>query len=242
MEEQALVTIGIPTCRVNDYLFQSIDSCLNQTYKNTEVLVFCDGVSEDELASLNFKYQFNPRVRLIIEPERKGIGFGRKTLVDNASGLFLAFCSDDDLLEPDAVDIWLRAYKVGCFVYADYYNIDPNGNILGVFTAPVFEDDSDFRIAVLNYANRNDMFVMYGTIFSDIDTWRANNFSEKYKLGEDLHHILKTALVNKVKFIKADKITSRYRRHPHQTTNEKIHALFRNNQNIREEIFAALNK
>ena len=97
-----LVSIGIPTFNRRDYLLQCVHSALAQTYTNIEVIV-SDNASTDDtwqyLTTLN-----DPRLVLIRQPSNAGMVGNFNACLFAATGDLFILLSDDDLLEPAAIE------------------------------------------------------------------------------------------------------------------------------------------
>lgn len=99
-----LVSCIIPTYKRCDTLVRAVNSVLNQTYPNVEVLVVNDNESEDEYtvqvknALLVFKDE--PRVRLIMQEKHVNGAMARNVGIKAALGEYIGFLDDDDEWEP----------------------------------------------------------------------------------------------------------------------------------------------
>lgn len=96
-----LVSIIIPTYNRPDFLKRSINSCLKQTYTNTEILVIDDNdpqsESRAETSSLIKKYyNQDTKLRYIKRDYNGGGSEARNTGIRNANGKYIAFLDDDD--------------------------------------------------------------------------------------------------------------------------------------------------
>lgn len=121
----AKVSIVLPTYNGARYLRQSIDSCLNQTFANLEVLVV-DDASRDDTASIVQSYR-DPRVRYFRHETNRGIAEGLNTGFRNATGGFLTWTSDDNYYAENAIEEMMRflqTYSAVDFVYAENYIVN----------------------------------------------------------------------------------------------------------------------
>lgn len=95
-----LVSIIIPTYRRSNLLGRAIDSVLNQTYKNIEVIVVDDNSAYDEYRKKNEefmkKYECIYNVKYIKHNENKNGSVARNTGIKYASGEYIGFLDDDD--------------------------------------------------------------------------------------------------------------------------------------------------
>lgn len=106
--ERPLVSVVISTYNRADYIRDSIDSVLGQTFRDFELIVVDDG-SEDETVEVVRSYQ-DPRIRLLTQ-ENQGIAAARNAAAAVSRGFFTAVHDDDDIMLPgrlatsiDAID------------------------------------------------------------------------------------------------------------------------------------------
>lgn len=100
----SLISIIIPAYNVAKYIVQAVDSCLNQTYRNIEVIVIDDGSSDDTCNVLKENYSTNTRVKLLSQ-NNSGVSVARNTGIDAAIGEFLYFLDGDDVLHPKTIEL-----------------------------------------------------------------------------------------------------------------------------------------
>lgn len=95
-----LISVIIPSYNSRGGLFRSIESALNQTYKNLEILVVDDN-NPDTPARINTEaimsyYEANPKVKYIKHEYNKNGAAARNTGIKAANGEYIAFLDDDD--------------------------------------------------------------------------------------------------------------------------------------------------
>jgi O-antigen biosynthesis protein len=111
-----LITVVIPIYDRTDILEEAIESILNQTYKNFELLLICDGSPADTLEIVK-KYETNPKVRVFKYKDNSGNAVrGRNKAIQQARGKYLAFLDSDDIAKPKRLE---TSYRV-----AEQYNAD----------------------------------------------------------------------------------------------------------------------
>lgn len=118
MKEEKKISIIIPIYNVEKYLPACVESILQQTYKNLEVILVDDGSPDrcpvicDELA------QKDDRIR-VIHQKNKGLSGARNTGIDNAQGDYLIFVDSDDTVEQTLVEeLYTYAEKWNCAIVA----------------------------------------------------------------------------------------------------------------------------
>ncbi|WP_452221566.1 glycosyltransferase family 2 protein [Lacinutrix salivirga] len=128
----ALVSIITPTYNSEKFITQTINSVINQTYTNWE-LILIDDASTDETLIIIEKFQNNyPTIQLIKNETNQGAAISRNKGIDAAKGDFIAFLDADDLWLPKKLevqlDFMLKKQVDVCFT--SYELMDENGNSL----------------------------------------------------------------------------------------------------------------
>ena len=96
-----LITIVINVFNGEKYIGKCIESIINQTYKNLEILIVNDGSTDDTL-NICKSYKDN-RIR-IINQENIGLPLSRNVGIDNAKGEYLYFIDADDFVQNDVIE------------------------------------------------------------------------------------------------------------------------------------------
>ena len=120
------VSVIIPLYNARDLVKFTVDSVLNQTLKNIEVLIIDDCSTDDSLAVCRELYGSDKRVRILQQPQNMGPGAARNTGIRCAHGRYVVFVDSDDEILPDTLSSMLdEAGKVSAdivhttqFVYA----------------------------------------------------------------------------------------------------------------------------
>jgi glycosyltransferase involved in cell wall biosynthesis len=131
MEALEKVSIVLPTYNGAKFIQQSIKSCLNQTYKNIELIIVDDG-SMDETPEIIKSYD-DERIKYIRHNKNKGLALALNAGFSMATGEYLTWTSDDNYYAEDAVEsmvVSLCKNKKIDFVYANYYILNEYGKVL----------------------------------------------------------------------------------------------------------------
>lgn len=100
-----LVTVGIPVYDRTDFLIQSIDSILNQTYPNIEIIAVCDGSPKETLEIVK-DYEKKKKIRAFYYSDNSGNAVrGRNKAIREAKGDFFAFQDSDDIATPNRIEL-----------------------------------------------------------------------------------------------------------------------------------------
>lgn len=127
-----LVSIIIPVYNGSNYMREAIDSALNQTYKNIEIIVVNDG-SRDDGATERIAKSYGDRIRYIAK-ENGGVSTALNVGIRNMHGDYFSWLSHDDVYMPDKVEKSVEALagmeNVISVVYCAYTHIDENSRLL----------------------------------------------------------------------------------------------------------------
>lgn len=120
------ISICIPTYNRKEYLRETIESILAQSYKNYEIVIVDDGSTDgtkEMIKSLNVPVTY-------YRQENSGDAATRNKLIELAKGNYISFIDSDDLLLPDAIERMVNAVeseKKDVIVYGTYFRIDEKG-------------------------------------------------------------------------------------------------------------------
>ncbi len=89
------ISVIIPVYNVEKYLSECLDSIINQTLKDTEIICVNDGSTDNSLSILKEYASKDDRIK-IIDKENEGQGYARKVGLDIATGKYILFCDSDD--------------------------------------------------------------------------------------------------------------------------------------------------
>lgn len=103
----ARVSIVIPAYNAEKYLGECLDSALNQTHHNVELVIVNDG-SKDNTKVILDQYAARYENIKVIHTENGGVSRARNIGLDNANGDYIMFLDSDDLLVPNALEILLQ--------------------------------------------------------------------------------------------------------------------------------------
>lgn len=129
---EPLVSIVTPCFNSEKYIKQTIESVLNQTYKNFEMIIV-DDISTDKSVEIIKEYQKkDSRIKLIELEEKGGASIARNRALKELNGRYVAFLDSDDIWQKDKLEKQVKFMQENdvSFSYTDYGYMDDNGNIL----------------------------------------------------------------------------------------------------------------
>jgi len=207
--ENPLVSIYVPLHNRERYIVECIQSALEQSVKDLEVVV-CDDGSTDKSNELVQKYFGNhKRVRLITQ-KNGGISAASNTAVRNSRGFYIGQLDADDVMMTDAVERCLEVMDKDnrlSLVYGTTEYIDENSKFVSKgWNWPVFS-----REYLLT-----KMIVHHFRFFRKRDFMRTSGFDQTIKNAVDYDMMLKLAEVGEVTHL--NKVLYQYRQHSMMTT------------------------
>lgn len=100
--EKELISVIVPVYNAEKYLQKCLDSILEQTYKNLEIIIINDG-STDNSGQICQEYEKQDDRIIYIEKENSGVSDTRNAGMDRMTGTYVTFVDSDDWLEPNYV-------------------------------------------------------------------------------------------------------------------------------------------
>jgi glycosyltransferase involved in cell wall biosynthesis len=133
MKENPLISIVLPVHNGRKYLRQAIESCLNQTYKNIELIIIDDGSTDDSLLIASEFLDSDKRVKVISNEENLNLPASLNIGHRKAQGDFITWTSDDNMYQKDAIKKLYQTLikKSVDIVYCDYLIIDDEDKLVG---------------------------------------------------------------------------------------------------------------
>ena len=103
MIENPLISVLIPVYNVKRYLSECIESVINQTYQNIEILIIDDGSTDGSSYLCDLFAKKDERI-IVIHTENRGLSSARNLGISSSRGSYLLFVDSDDWIESNAVE------------------------------------------------------------------------------------------------------------------------------------------
>lgn len=128
---EKLVSVVVPIYNVEKYLDVCVESIVNQTYKNLEIILVDDG-SPDACPKICDEWAKRDKRIRVVHKENQGLGMARNTGIDHATGEYICFFDSDDYVDLRTIE---KAYEKAEKHAADIViyglkDFDDKGNIL----------------------------------------------------------------------------------------------------------------
>ena len=198
------VSIIIAIYNIEKYLGECLNSVINQTYKDLEIILVNDGSSDRSLDIMNAYSKIDDRI-ICISQENAGPGMARNKGLDYATGKYISFIDGDDSVKPDFIeklvsiikeddlysycgisvngeDTFLSPEKNSLFIRQCCYNKLYNAKYLdGVrFTSHMFAEDLIFNYE-LSFLSKNISYTEEPLYFyRRNESSISNTWSDKY--------------------------------------------------------------
>lgn len=133
-----VISIITPSYNSAQYIGRTIDSILQQTYKNWELLIIDDCSKDNSLEVIQSYANQDSRIKLICLEKNSGAAVARNTGIEHASGRFIAFLDSDDTWHPEKIEkqVQFMLSNNFAFTYTEYHRVDENGNFRGSIYTP----------------------------------------------------------------------------------------------------------
>ncbi|MDA0177895.1 glycosyltransferase family 2 protein [Mesoflavibacter profundi] len=125
---QPLVSIITPMYNSEKFILKTIESVINQTYSNWELLLIDDGSTDNTIQIVeDFKQKYT-NIKLLQNPTNLGAAQSRNKGILEAKGDYIAFLDADDLWKPNKLDLQIQFMQThNCDVsFSSYEQIDEN--------------------------------------------------------------------------------------------------------------------
>jgi len=209
------ISVIIPCYNAEKHIMQAIQSILNQTYKNFELIIVNDGSTDDTESVVK---QFNdPRIKFQILKRNKGNYHARNVGLKLAQGKYIAFLDADDIAKDYRLETqfdFLEKHKnVGCIGGLSEV-IDQDGQLIGKIDRPL--NYKEIKVCFLkdNYLTQSTMMIRAGLIKKHL-----LSFNEKYLYSGDYDFVAR--ILHLFPVINLDQVLVQYRVHRNQISSSK---------------------
>lgn len=119
------ISVIVPVYNVEKYLKRCVESILDQTYKNIEVILVDDGSTDNSPEICDEYALIDSRIK-VIHKKNEGVSVARNIGIVNSTGQFIVFCDSDDWLDVDMISYLYQLMKktscdiASCPIWYDY--------------------------------------------------------------------------------------------------------------------------
>ena len=202
-----LVSIVIPTFNHVRFIKRSVQSLLDQTYNNIEIIIVNDGSTDGTRPLLDNIKEIHPSKIQVIHQENKGQSAALNLGWGISKGEYLSYLSSDDVLYPRAVEIVIRHLQDNPRTIATY----PNSDLIDrrdLIIKPSVCREFEFTDCIVEQTcNIGPGAIFRRQAFEHTGGWRND-----LKLGPDRYFWIGASQLGKIDFI--NQVHAGYRFHP----------------------------
>lgn len=213
---QVKVSFIVPVYNAANFLDQCINSILNQSLTEIEVICVNDGSTDDSLNMLEYYADKDERIK-VFNTKNLGAGNARNVGMANAKGEYIAFVDSDDWIEPEMAEKLYDNAKSNDSDVVLFNSIERKlNNVIKerkYFNDPIAPDPNNFSF---NYTFKrklvmNHFFVIWSKLYKKSFLEQHNLLFPKFQIFNDVKfHILSVALAKKISYL--PEILYNYRR------------------------------
>ena len=183
------VSVIVPVYNVEPYLRQCVDSILNQTFTDFELLLVDDGSTDRSGAICDEYASLDARVK-VFHTTNRGVSAARNLGIDEASAEWITFVDSDDWVERDYLKSFLK-HKLShdCIVYQglmlDYQSISQNNKTFVQYEEVILKNEQ-LLTGIVQYRVLNDGFIAAKLFNKNLIINNGIRFWEDISICEDL--------------------------------------------------------
>ncbi len=242
MNFEPLVSIIIPVYNGSNYLREAIESAINQTYKNLEIIVVNDG-SKDDGATEQIALSYGEKIRYIYK-ENGGVSSALNVGIKNMRGEYFSWLSHDDLYKQDKIEKQVELLrKFGAkntivLCESDYINDKSNCTDKG-------KRKKELKLGLNTYSEvlyslcKRGSYIGCGFLISKKALYDAGLFDESLRYSQDAFMWLQL-FINKYDLIYTDYVGVSNRIHQKQLTQRGREIFYRDSHYISKVIAPVL--
>tara|TARA_B100000963_G_C22577945_1_gene649432 strand:- start:853 stop:1599 length:747 start_codon:yes stop_codon:yes gene_type:complete len=128
-----LVSVIIPYYKKRNFVRESLNSVVNQSYDNLEILIIYDDTNLNDYEFLLKISKLDSRIKIIKNNMKLGAGFSRNIGIEKSNGKYIAFLDADDTWSPDKLKSQISFMKQNDYKisHTSYYIIDEKKKLIG---------------------------------------------------------------------------------------------------------------
>ncbi len=232
------VSIIIPVYNAEKYLKECIESAINQTYQNIEIIAIYDGYPDKSLEILK---TYSNQIKILTK-KSSSVGSALNFGIRASKGEWIKRLDVDDILFPNAIEHLVnQAKKVenkqNTILYGDYDIIDDQGNLIDEHKQPNYNHltSFDFNVMLLDH----HIGLPSTSLIHSSTLKKYGMFNEKINF-EDYELWLRYCILHNCRIQLVPKKIAKYRIHQGNITKAKVKKSLEHTNQIRNTVLAKL--
>lgn len=179
----------MPNWNKGRFIATAIQSVLDQSYTEFELIVVDDGSSDNSLSVLEDLAKTDSRIRVIANRTNRGSSYSLNRGMKEASGRYFCFIGSDDLFKPERIEKMVEALQSSQhhIAFTDIFTIDESGKVLRDSYLDRLPVEGDAYASILTDQKQGQ-----GTMMIPASAPRAvGYFDESMRWGEDFDYLLR---------------------------------------------------
>lgn len=161
------VSIIIPVYNTpKDFLDECINSIVNQTYRNIEIIIVDDG-SKEEVAGICESYKAIDDRICVVHQKNQGVSAARNNGIDKASGEWILFVDSDDYLKNNAVEILINESN-DAEIIISRTKVNIQGNVYGLAEKRRYNKTNNEELIKGIFSTRDSLFSYIDGLWSKL--------------------------------------------------------------------------
>lgn len=160
--EKIKISVIVPIYNVEQYLSQCLDSIINQTYTNLEIILINDGSTDNSEKICNQYKLLDPRI-IVIHKTNGGLSDARNTGIKIATGDYISFVDADDFIDKNMYTILFQKINTtnADIIWYNHYNYQSSNEIS---KSSIFVQEKQYLLPKDNYKFQYDLLNKYHLI------------------------------------------------------------------------------
>ena len=234
------VSVVIPVYNSEKFLKYSIESVLNQSYDNLEIIAVDDGSTDN---SKNILQQYNNQIT-ILSQKNSGLVQSLNKAISKMTGKWFKWLSPDDVLYPNAIETLINEAKKipeNTIIYSNWEIIDENGKTLRDFSESNYNNLGSFEF---NVRLLDDQHINVNTCIIPTSIFENNCTFQDLKdpVMIDYDFFLRAGILYDYNFQLVPKSLLKYRIHTSQLSHKDISKTLSSREEVRNTILSGLTK
>lgn len=219
LPSQDKVSVVIPVYNSEKFLKESIESVLNQTYNNLEIIAVDDGSTDHSLKILK---QYSDSIKIISQPN-SGLCFAITKGINEIKGKWFKWFSPDDIMYPETIETLVNTAKTvseNTIVYSNWTMINEKGKKLRNFSESNYNELNyfNFNIRLLDNQQVNVNTTLIPTLL--VKKCGFQNLEDPVAIDYDF--FLRAGILFQTKFFLIEKNLIKYRISTNQLSHKGI--------------------
>jgi len=229
-----LVSVLLPSYNHEMYIAETIESILNQSFTNFELLIIDDNSSDNSRGIIKDYKEKDDRITIIFHNRNIGIAKTQNELIKMAKGKFIAFLNSDDVWKEDKLEKQLKILDKdeNLIVWSDGEVINEKSKKIGKSFTHFYDASQKKKSGKLFVELLNNNYILFSSLILKKENLGDLKFYEKLERVSDYKFMVDLAKNYNFYFIKNHLV--KYRIHPKNTLTSNIKVLIKDSFIIRK--------